>query len=118
MVEQNAQMALRLHQITGEPLAHCSYLLNQTNGDYETALKILERILQQRKAEPSGEHANMATPDSAAMPHVPETLEQRVERLENQLALLTVTLNTMSDQLTLLLDKLSGSASGSDTSSN
>jgi uncharacterized protein YceH (UPF0502 family) len=104
MPEINAQMALRLHQMTGEPLAHCSYLLGQTNGNYEAALKILERILQERKAEtqsPASEDASV-------------TLEDRVARLENQLAQLSVTLETMSGQLTLLLDKLSGSGSGSD----
>ena len=49
MQERNAQMALKLHQATVEPLTHCSYLIDQTGGNYETALKILERILEQRK---------------------------------------------------------------------
>jgi hypothetical protein len=105
-------MALRLHQMTGEPLAHCSYLLSQTNGDYETALKILERILQQRKTETQ----DRASADVPAVPlpqRGPQTLEDRVERLENQLANLSATLETMSSQLALLLDKLSGSDSGS-----
>jgi hypothetical protein len=112
MQEMNAQMALRLHQITGEPLAHCSYLLGQTNGDYETALKILERILQQRKEEtrdqPPAERGEPGNPVSG-LQREPETLEERVARLEGQLAHLTVTLETMSKTLMLLLDKLSGS---------
>jgi hypothetical protein len=111
MQELNAQMALRLHQMTGEPLAHCSYLLDQTNGDYGTALKILERILQQRKTK--AEDAALAHGDASgsAAPGLhpgPETLEERVTRLESQLAHLTTTLDTMSETLTLLLDKLSG----------
>lgn len=103
MQDHNAQMAFRLHQKTGEPLAHCSYLLSQTNGDYETALKILERILQQRKdAGQADEPADLGQDEPAL------TLEQRVDRLEAQLARLTVGLGTMSEQLSLLLDKLSG----------
>ncbi|RJF96029.1 hypothetical protein [Noviherbaspirillum saxi] len=109
MQEANAQMALRLHQITGEPLAHCSYLLNQTKGDYETALKILERILQQRQQESTGQTAE--TPD-AGLTDAPSAasvvdLEHRVQRLETQLALLAETLDTVSGKLTLLLEKLS-----------
>jgi hypothetical protein len=106
MQEHSAQMALRLHQITGEPLAHCSYLLAQTNGDYETALKILERILEQRKTETGDE-----TMAGDAAPAGQGTLEERVVRLEQQLANLTVTLDTMNETLTALLDKLSGSDS-------
>jgi hypothetical protein len=114
MEERNAQMALRLHQITGEPLAHCSYLLGQTKGDYETALKILERILERRKAEPPDPMSADAPGGVAPMRmQVPQTLEERVEQLEIQLAHLTVTLNTMSENLALLLDKLSGSDSAS-----
>jgi hypothetical protein len=111
MQEMNAQMALRLHQITGEPLAHCSYLLGQTNGDYETALKILERILQQRKEETRDQPpAERGEPGNhvSGLQREPETLEERVARLEGQLAHLTVTLETMSKTLMLLLDKLSG----------
>jgi hypothetical protein len=108
MQEVNAQMALRLHQITGEPLAHCSYLLDQTKGDYETALKILERILEQRKTGMSGS----ATPTAEAEPLIPTAttdsdLELRVQRLESQLGLLAQTLDAVSSKLTLLLDKLS-----------
>jgi Cdc6-like AAA superfamily ATPase len=112
MQEINGQMALRLHQKTGEPLAHCSYLLAQTNGDYETALKILERILEKRGTEGAAPvAAGLATESSAEIDAQPSTatLEQRVERLEYQLAHLTGTLETMSETLTLLLDKLSGS---------
>jgi chaperonin cofactor prefoldin len=113
MPEINAQMALRLHQMTGEPLAHCSYLLDQTNGNYETALKILERILEQRKGETKGPSLDRDASGSAApgLQQEPETLEERVARLEGQLAHLTTTLETMSETLTLLLDKLSGSDS-------
>lgn len=103
MQDIHAQMAMRLHQATGEPLAHCSYLIGQTNGDYETAYKILERILQQR-----GQQAAGGAP--AAMDEHPEdgpTLEERVTRLEQQLAQIGGSLDTMSRQLTLLLDKLS-----------
>jgi hypothetical protein len=114
MQEINAQMALRLHQMTGEPLAHCSYLLGQTNGDYEMALKILERILQQRKEEtkdqPSAERGESGSLASG-LQREPETLEERVARLEGQLAHLSVTLETMSKTLMLLLDKLSDSDS-------
>lgn len=118
MKEVNGQMALRLHQITGEPLAHCSYLLDQTNGDYETALKILERILQQRKAGPKAEAsaAQEAAGNEASTPRqAAETLEERVLRLENQMARLTVTLDVMSENLTRLLDKLSEPDSGPET---
>ncbi|HEY8606072.1 MAG TPA: hypothetical protein VIM12_03020 [Noviherbaspirillum sp.] len=108
MQEQNAQMAFRLHQLTGEPLAHCSYLLSQTGGDYETALKILERILQQRKEDGRSTVTSGADEDEAEQEQAPLSLEQRVERLEGQLARLTVSLGTMSEQLSLLLDKLSG----------
>jgi hypothetical protein len=114
MQEMNAQMALRLHQMTGEPLAHCSYLLGQTNGDYETALKILERILQQRKEEPRDQPAAESEASggpASALQREPETLEERVARVEGQLAHLTVTLETMSKTLMLLLDKLSDSDS-------
>jgi hypothetical protein len=114
MQEMNAQMALRLHQLTGEPLAHCSYLLGQTNGDYETALKILERILQQRKEETGGQPSSAPGEPASLTPGLqpePETLEQRVARVEGQLAHLTVTLETMSKTLMLLLEKLSDSDS-------
>lgn len=109
MQEVNAQMALRLHQITGEPLAHCSYLLDQTKGDYETALKILERILEQRKNGPGGsdtplEHTETGTGAKAT---TDSNLELRVQRLESQLGLLAQTLDAVSSKLTLLLDKLS-----------
>jgi uncharacterized membrane protein YccC len=114
MQERIAQMALRLHQMTGEPLAHCSYLLDQTKGDYETALKILERILEQRRqgiaASSDGEN------DAAHLPveqDAPPSLEQRVERLEAQLAYLTDVLTTMSGQLSDLLGKLADSGDGS-----
>lgn len=107
MLEVNAQMALRLHQITGEPLAHCSYLLDQTKGDYETALKILERILEQRKTSSNGS----VTPTAEVEPGMTATtepdLELRVQRLESQLGLLAQTLEAVSSKLTLLLDKLS-----------
>jgi hypothetical protein len=111
MQEMNAQMALRLHQMTGEPLAHCSYLLGQTNGDYEIALKILERILQQRKTETEDRMpADQDTPSGAAS-ELPETLEERVAKLESQIAHLAATLDTMSKTLMRLLDKLSSSDS-------
>lgn len=114
MQERIAQMALRLHQMTGEPLAHCSYLLDQTKGDYETALKILERILEQRRQgiAASGEGAGDAA-DSPAEQEAPPSLEQRVERLEAQLAYLTGVLTTMSGQLSDLLGKLADSGDGS-----
>lgn len=96
MQDIHAQMAMRLHQATGEPLAHCSYLIGQTNGDYETAYKILERILQQRGQQAAGDGA----------PEDGPTLEERVTRLEQQLAQIGGSLDTMSRQLTLLLDKL------------
>ncbi|WP_194722282.1 hypothetical protein [Noviherbaspirillum malthae] len=116
MQERIAQMALRLHQMTGEPLAHCSYLLDQTKGDYETALKILERILEQRRqgitasGEGAGDAADLPAEQEAqdALP----SLEQRVERLEAQLAYLTGVLTTMSGQLSDLLGKLADSGSG------
>ncbi|MDB5841050.1 MAG: hypothetical protein JWQ23_3002 [Herminiimonas sp.] len=114
MEDRNAQMALRLHQITGEPLAHCNYLLGQTNGDYEIALKILERILQHRKAEPPDQNSADAPSGTAPMPErVPQTLEERVEQMEIQLAYLTLALNAMREHLMPLLDKLSGSGSAS-----
>jgi exonuclease VII small subunit len=111
MQEMNAQMALRLHQMTGEPLVHCSYLLGQTNGDYETALKILERILQQRNTGTGNQTSDDRDAPSSAAPGLqeePETLEERVARLESQLVHLTTALDTISETLTLLLDKLSG----------
>lgn len=114
MQERTAQMALRLHQMTGEPLAHCSYLLDQTKGDYETALKILERILEQRRqgvtASDSGTGAAANLP---AEQEAPPSLELRVERLEAQLAYLTGVLTTMSGQLSDLLGKLADSGDGS-----
>jgi hypothetical protein len=97
-------MALRLHQITGEPLAHCSYLLDQTNGDYETALKILERILEQRTTNGQGQSAAAASDATASPPQ--QSLEERVERLESQMTYLLHVLDTMSKQLTSLLEKL------------
>ncbi|MEC4721664.1 hypothetical protein RY831_21070 [Noviherbaspirillum sp. CPCC 100848] len=123
MQERNAQMALRLHQMTGEPLAHCSYLLDQTKGDYETALKILERILEQRKqavqppeAGTEGTDDTVDTPNTAGVPatrQTPPSLEQRVEQLEMQLAYLTGVLTTMSGQLSDLLGKLTDSGPAS-----
>lgn len=100
MQEINAQLALKLHQATGEPLAHCSYLIGQTNGDYDTAYRILERILQQRQAGAAGEAEAQAVEGGPS-------LEERVTRLEQQLAQLGGSLDAMSRQLTLLLDKLS-----------
>jgi hypothetical protein len=108
MQESAAQMALRLHQRTGEPLAHCMYLLEQTNGNYDTALKFLERILEQRQAGIQGTQvadAPSSTPPMAQQE--PQTLEQRVAQLESQFAQLTLLLSAMSDQLTVLLDKIS-----------
>jgi len=111
MQEVNAQMALRLHQITGEPLAHCSYLLDQTKGDYETALKILERILAQRRTNPTGSTVQASTDEteaqSASLATAESDLELRVQRLENQLGLLAQTLEMVNGKLTLLVDKLS-----------
>ncbi|MFC7516395.1 hypothetical protein ACFQUU_15375 [Herbaspirillum sp. GCM10030257] len=107
MQEVNAQMALRLHQITGEPLAHCSYLLDQTKGDYETALKILERILEQRKTGSSSSDASSVKTESELTAATDSDLELRVQRLECQLGLLAQTLDAVSSKLTLLLDKLS-----------
>lgn len=103
------QMALRLHQMTGEPLAHCSYLLNQTNGDYETALKILERILAQRKAGTGeeGDHPAGAPPVEEPPASPAESLEERVLRLENHVLLLTATLDAVSGKLSEILDHLS-----------
>lgn len=115
MQERIAQMALRLHQMTGEPLAHCSYLLDQTKGDYETALKILERILEQRKQ--GGQVTDAGASDTDAPPvaqEAPPSLEQRVEQLEMQLAYLTGVLTTMSGQLSDLLGKLADSGDASE----
>jgi hypothetical protein len=112
MQERNAQMALKLHQMTGEPLTHCSYLIDQTNGDYETALKILERILQQRNGKAQDGTSADAASGTVSMPRQgqgPQTLEERVLQLEQQIAHLTLTLYTVNNQLTLLLDKLSSS---------
>lgn len=110
MRERNAQMALKLHQMTGEPLTHCSYLIDQTNGDYETALKILARILQQRNGKAQDGSSAEAASGTVSMPQQgPQTLEERVLHLEQQIAHLTLTLYTMNNQLTLLLDKLSSS---------
>lgn len=125
MMEQvNAQMVLKLHQMSGEPVAHCNYLLTQTNGNYELALKILERILEQRKAEKAQEarseqaqpanpaaHVNAGEAGSiaAAQPSAIEALEHRVYILETQFALLADSLDTVSEKLTALLDKVSGS---------
>ena len=113
MQEMNAQLALKLHQATGEPLAHCSYLLGQTNGDYETAYRILDRILQQRKTE-SAAAAGDAEAQASVQAEVQAveavdgapSLEERVARLERQLAQLGGSLDAMSRQLTQLLDKL------------
>lgn len=114
MQERIAQMALRLHQMTGEPLAHCSYLLDQTKGDYETALKILERILEQRKqGAPAPDAGTHDTAGSPAAQEAPPGLEQRVEQLEMQLAYLTGVLTTMSGQLSDLLAKLADSGPAS-----
>jgi hypothetical protein len=110
MQERNVQMALKLHQMTGEPLTHCSYLIDQTNGDYETALKILERILQQRNGKAQDGTSADAASGTVSMPQQgPPTLEKRVLQLEQQIAHLTLSLYTMNNQLTLLLDKLSSS---------
>lgn len=114
MQERTAQMALRLHQMTGEPLAHCSYLLDQTKGDYETALKILERILEQRRQGITA--ADNGAGDAGGLPAEQDaapSLEVRVERLEAQLAYLTGVLTTMSGQLSDLLGKLADSGDGS-----
>ncbi|MDB5761042.1 MAG: hypothetical protein JWQ21_37 [Herminiimonas sp.] len=106
-------MALKLHQMTGEPVANCSYLLGQTNGDYEMALKILERILQQRQAGKTGSNpaedecrfeSENGEPGTQTMP---DALEHRVYRLETRLAQLADTLDTVNEKLTLLLDKIS-----------
>lgn len=113
MQERIAQMALRLHQMTGEPLAHCSYLLDQTKGDYETALKILERILDQRRQGVTASDTSAGgAADLPAEQDAPPSLEQRVERLEAQLAYLTGVLTTMSGQLSDLLGKLADSGDG------
>jgi hypothetical protein len=104
MQEINAQLALQLHQATGEPLAHCSYLIGQTNGDYDTAYKILERIIQQRREQAIDDDLSGA--EDVVLDDVP-TLEERVTRLEQQLAQLGGNLEIMSRQLGLLLDKLS-----------
>jgi hypothetical protein len=110
MQERKAQMALKLHQMTGEPLTHCSYLIDQTNGDYETALKILERILQQRNGKAQDGTSADAASGTVSMPRQgPQTLEERVLQLEQQIAHLTLTFYTLNNQLTLLLDKLSSS---------
>lgn len=119
MKEIDAQMVLKLHKISGEPVANCNYLLTQTNGDYELALTILQRILAQRKADKSGEGQGA---DAAGVPATQndgsqaapgeqsaiEALENRVLQLELRLAQLTDTLVVVSDKLSQLLDKVSG----------
>jgi hypothetical protein len=81
-------------------------LLDQTNGDYETALKILERILEQRAQSSSDQSVTASS--NAAPSQPPQSLEQRVDRLEAQLSYLLGALDTMNKQLTLVLDKLPG----------
>jgi hypothetical protein len=115
MQEVNAQMVLRLHQMSGEPIANCNYLLAQTNGDYELAWKILERILQQRKAGeeqgiPSGDGGPAPIADSeTAGPQAPyDALENRVSQLEGKLTQLADTLDAVNEKLSLLLAKVSG----------
>ncbi|HEV2610374.1 MAG TPA: hypothetical protein VGU61_08920 [Noviherbaspirillum sp.] len=119
MKEVDAQMVLKLHKISGEPVANCNYLLTQTNGDYELALTILQRILAQRKTDQAGEGGGPGVlpgpdaPESTAQsapdePSAIEALENRVLQLELRLAQLTDTLVVVSDKLSQLLDKVSG----------
>jgi len=103
MKEVDAQMVLKLHKMSGEPVANCHYLLTQTNGDYELALKILERILAQRREEGVAGDAAQPAPSSPV-----EALEQRVLQLELRYAQLADTLVLVNDRLSLLLDKVSG----------
>lgn len=124
MQEVNAQMVLKLHQLSGEPIANCNYLLTQTNGDYELALKILERILQQRKTEKEqGTSSNDVTaagspqgdcgpePDELAVqPQATlDALESRVSQMEAKFAQLADTLDKVNEKLGMLLEKISGS---------
>lgn len=122
MQEVNAQMVLKLHQLSGEPIANCNYLLTQTNGDYELALKILERILQQRKAgkehgTPAGDAAAADLPrdgreaDAGAPPSQAalDALEGRISQMEAKFAQLADTLDSVNEKLGMLLDKVSGS---------
>lgn len=113
MKEVDAQMVLKLHKISGEPVANCNYLLTQTNGDYELALTILQRILAQRKTDKAGEGTGPDAPEGMAQaaqdePSAIEALENRVLQLELRLAQLTDTLVVVSDKLSQLLDKVSG----------
>ncbi|WP_334189072.1 hypothetical protein [Noviherbaspirillum sp.] len=121
MKEIDAQMVLKLHKISGEPVANCNYLLTQTNGDYELALTILNRILAQRKAgegaepnagaEPAAQDGTATIDAAQAAPggqSAIEALENRVLQLELRLAQLTDTLVVVSDKLSQLLDKVSG----------
>ncbi len=124
MKEIDAQMVLKLHKISGEPVANCNYLLTQTNGDYELALTILKRILAQRNegegarpdanAEQAAQDGTALTDGALAAQAAPseqsaiEALENRVLQLELRLAQLTDTLVVVSDKLSQLLDKVSG----------
>jgi hypothetical protein len=122
MPEIDAQMVLKLHRMSGEPVVHCNYLLTQTNGDYELALKILERVLQQRKAQNEQEQisgettsVSLAEASSESEPDAGMSLqgtaigdlEKRVHRLEAGFVQLADTLDLINEKLTILLDKIS-----------
>jgi hypothetical protein len=122
MQEVNAQMVLKLHQMSGEPVANCHYLLAQTKGDYELALKILERILEQRKnadAEPPApEAATDAALQSDPQPGIQigaplapderlDMLESRMSQLEARFMQLADSLDLLNQRLGALLDKVS-----------
>lgn len=115
MQEVNAQMVLKLHQLSGEPIANCNYLLTQTNGDYELALKILERILQQRKAEkeqgiqPDDALQAAATEGGRGSESDLNALENRISQMEAKFAQLADTLDKVNEKLGALLEKVSGS---------
>jgi len=122
MQEIDAQMVLKLHRMSGEPVVHCNYLLTQTNGDYELALKILERVLQQRQAQKAQENIlgettsvslteagneSVLNADESMQGMATEDLERRVYRLEAGFVQLADTLDLINQKLTMLLDKIS-----------
>jgi hypothetical protein len=114
MQEVNAQMVLKLHQMSGEPVANCHYLLAQTKGDYELALKILERILQQRK-NGGKENEEPPAPEGDVHPALPREPEARLDVLESRMAQLEArfiqladSLDTVNQRLGALLDKVAG----------
>jgi hypothetical protein len=132
MQEVNAQMVLKLHQMSGEPVANCHYLLAQTKGDYELALKILERILEQRKsgdaeqpapqpvagsASPAASPSESPSDTPADAPLAPDArldvLESRMSQLEARFMQLADSLDLVNQRLGALLDKVAGNEDAS-----